>query len=334
MEITAQELAAAVGGRVEGDAAARVSAFSKIEEGAPGTLTFLANPKYTHHLYTTRASIALVADGFKAEEPLPESLTLIRVADPYATLAHLMEQIAAMQPQPEGVEEPAYIARGVEVPEKSYIGAFAYIGKGAKLGKGVKIYPQAYVGPGAAIGDDTIIYAGAKIYPGCSIGARCVIHSGAVIGADGFGFAPTEHGYDKIPQMGNVEIGDDVEIGANTCVDRATLGHTRVGRGTKIDNLVQVAHNVCIGEHNVFAAQGGVAGSTRIGDFNMVGGQVGFAGHITIGSRNQFGAQSGIPNSVGDGKRLMGYPAVDHMRFARTQVYLKRLEELFGSRKD
>ena len=211
----------------------------------------------------------------------------------------------------------------------SSIGAFAYIGKGVRLGKGVTVYPQAYIGDGVCIGEDSVIYAGARIYPYCQIGNRCIVHSGAVIGADGFGFAPGEDGYSKIPQMGNVILEDDVEVGANTCVDRATMGHTVVGKGTKLDNLIQVAHNVVIGRNNVFASQVGIAGSTHIGDDNMVGGQVGFAGHIAIGSRNKIGAQSGIPNNVGDDRRLMGYPAVDAMTFARNQVYIKRLESLF-----
>lgn len=329
MEISAKELAALIGGQIEGDPDVKVCTFSKIEEARPGSLTFLANPKYTHYIYDTNAGIVLVKDDFKAEFPLPKHVTLLRVPDPYATLASLMAYVENLKPVPKGIENPCFIAEGVEVPEDAYIGAFAYVASGAKLGKGVRIYPQAYVGNNVVIGDGTIIYPGVKIYADCHIGKQCIIHSGAVIGADGFGFAPTSEGYAKIPQTGNVIIDDDVEIGANTCIDRATMGHTQIGRGTKIDNLVQVAHNVVIGSNNVFAAQGGIAGSTHIGDDNMVGGQVGFAGHIKIGSRNQFGAQSGIPNNVGDDQKLMGYPAVDRMTFARTQVYLKRLETLF-----
>lgn len=329
MEITAKELASIVNGTVEGNPDARVSTFSKIEEAGASSLTFLANPKYTHYLYDTKAGIALVSSDFEAEHPLPETLTLVRVADPYNTLAHLMQYVASLKPKPTGIEQPCFIAEGVELPDDIYIGAFAYIGKGAQLAKGVSIYPQAYVGDGVTIGEGSTIYAGAKIYPDCKIGRNCIIHSGAVIGADGFGFAPGSDGYSKIPQMGNVVIEDNVEIGANTCIDRATMGHTVVGSGTKLDNMVQVAHNVVIGKNNVFAAQVGIAGSTHIGDNNMVGGQVGFAGHINIGSRNQIGAQSGIPNNVGDGKRLMGYPAVDSITFARNQVYIKRLAELF-----
>lgn len=329
MEITAKDLAALVGGTVSGDPGAKVCTFSKIEEATPDSLTFLANPKYTHHIYSTRAGIVLVKDDFTPERPLPAHLTLIRVADPYATLAHLMSYVESLKPRPRGVEQPCFVAEGVVIPEDAYIGAFAYIGKGVQIGKGAMIYPQAYLGDGCTVGDGSVIYAGARVYPGCVIGARCIVHSGAVIGADGFGFAPGPDGYSKIPQTGNVILEDDVEIGANTCVDRATMGHTVVGKGTKLDNLVQVAHNVVIGRDNVFAAQGGIAGSTHIGDNNMVGGQVGFAGHITVGSGNEIGAQSGIPNNVGDGKRLIGYPAVDAMTFARNQVYIKRLESLF-----
>lgn len=332
MEITAKDLATIVGGTVTGNPDAKVCTFAKIEDATPHSLTFLANPRYTRYIYTTRATIALVANDFEPEQPLPGHLTLIRVADPYATLAQLMAYVEKLKPKPCGVEQPSYVAEGVDIPEDAYIGAFAYIGKGVRLAKGVMVYPHAYIGDGSVVGEGTVIYSGARIYPGCVVGDRCVIHSGAVIGADGFGFAPGPEGYSKIPQTGDVIIGDDVEIGANTCVDRATMGHTVIGKGTKLDNLVQVAHNVVIGRDNVFAAQGGIAGSTRIGDRNMVGGQVGFAGHITVGNNNQIGAQSGIPNNVGDDKRLMGYPAVDAMTFARNQVYIKRLESLFRNR--
>lgn len=333
MEIKAKDLASLIGGVIDGNPETTVCTFSKIEEATPKSLTFLANPKYTHFLYSTEASIVLVQNDFVAEHPLPSDLTLIRVENPYATLAHLMTYVESLKQSHTGIEQPCYIAEGVELPDDIYIGAFAYIGKGVRLSPGVKIYPQSYIGDGVCIGDGTIIYAGARIYQDCIIGKNCIIHSGAVIGADGFGFAPDKDGYSKIPQIGNVEICDNVEVGANTCIDRATMGHTCIGKGTKLDNLIQVAHNVCIGTNNVFAAQSGIAGSTHIGNDNMVGGQVGFAGHITVGSGNQIGAQSGIPNNVGDGKRLMGYPAVDAMTFARNQVYIKRLATLFKNNK-
>ena len=244
MKFTASQIAAAVGGTVDGDENATVSTFAKIEEAADGTLTFLANPKYTHHIYDTHASIVLVRRDFVAEHPV--NATLIRVDDPYATLSRLLQMVdAVVNARPTGVEQPSFVAEDVELPEGAYIGAFAYVGKGARLGRNVKIYPQAYVGPGAIIGDDSVLYPGVKVYHNCRIGARCVLHAGVVIGADGFGFAPTDDGsYNKIPQIGIVEIADDVEIGANTTVDRATMGCTRVGKGTKLDNLIQVAHNV------------------------------------------------------------------------------------------
>ena len=321
-----------IDGKVEGDGNVRLTGFAKIEEAAPGYVTFIANPKYSHYIYETEASAVLVSDDFVVERPV--SPVLIRVKDPYVALADLMNAMESTRPRPQGIEQPCFIAEGVVVPDDAYIGAFAYIGKGVHLGKGVKVYPQSYIGENVTIGDGSVIRAGVRIYQDCVIGKECIIHSGAVIGADGFGFAPRPDGtYEKIPQIGNVVIDDDVEIGANTTVDRATFGSTRIGKGTKLDNLIQVAHNVEIGTGNVFAAQVGVAGSTKIGDFNQVGGQVGFAGHIHVGNMNQFGAQSGIPNNVGDGNRLIGYPAVGLRQFAKTQVYLKRLGELFENTK-
>ncbi len=332
MELTPQLIASLIDGKVEGDGNVRLTGFAKIEEAAPGYVTFIANPKYSHYIYETEASAVLVSDDFVTERPV--SPVLIRVKDPYVALADLMNAMESTRPKPQGIEQPCFIAEGVVVPDDAYIGAFAYIGKGVHLGKGVKVYPQSYIGENVTIGDGSVIRAGVRIYQDCVIGKGCIIHSGAVIGADGFGFAPRPDGtYEKIPQIGNVVIDDDVEIGANTTVDRATFGSTRIGKGTKLDNLIQVAHNVEIGTGNVFAAQVGVAGSTKIGDFNQIGGQVGFAGHIHVGNMKQFGAQSGIPNNVGDGNRLIGYPAVGLRQFAKTQVYLKRLGELFKNTK-
>lgn len=330
MEFKAAQIAALIAGEVEGNPEACVNTFSKIEEAREGSITFLANPKYTHYIYSTEASIVLVSRDFVATEPV--KATLIRVDDPYAVLSKLLEFASqAMTPQPVGVEQPSFVAAGVEVPEDAYIGAFAYVAEGVKLGKGVKIYPQAYVGHGVTIGDNTIIYPGAKIYHGCRIGARCIIHAGVVIGADGFGFAPLPDGtYHKIPQIGIVTVEDDVEIGANTTVDRATMGTTVIGQGTKLDNLIQAAHNTEIGRNTVIAAQTGIAGSTKIGDNCMIGGQVGFSGHIHVGNRVQIGAQSGIPNDLADGSRVMGYPAVPLGDFARQAVYIKRLGQLFS----
>lgn len=330
MEFKARMIADLIGGTVEGDENVAVNTFAKIEEGRPGALSFLANPKYTHFLYDTKSSVVLVANDFVAEHPV--SATLIRVTDPYAALSELMT-IASniINPQPSGIEQPVYIADGVEVPEDAYIGAFTYIGKGVQLGKGVKIYPQTYIGHDARIGEGTIIYPGAKIYHNVHIGSNCIIHSGVVLGADGFGFAPLPDGsYHKIPQLGNVEIADNVEIGANTTIDRATMGSTSIGEGTKLDNLIQLAHNVTVGRNTVMAAQVGVAGSTHIGDNCMFAGQVGVAGHIRVGDRVTVGAQSGIPNNVEPDSRVMGYPAVPGGTFARQTALLRRLPDLFN----
>lgn len=331
MELTPQLIASMIGGRVEGDANVRLTGFAKIEEATPGTVTFIANPKYAHFIYETKASAVIVSDDFKTDEEI--SPVLIRVKDPYVALADILNEIERSKPRKRGIEQPCYIAEGVAIPDDAYIGAFAYIGSNVKLGKGVQIFPQTYVGDGVKIGAGSVVRSGVRIYEGCVIGERCTLHSGCVIGADGFGFAPRPDGtYEKIPQIGNVVLEDDVEIGANTTIDRATFGCTRVGKGTKLDNLIQVAHNVEIGKGNVFAAQVGVAGSTKIGDYNQVGGQVGFAGHIHVGSMNEIGAQSGIPSSIGDKKRIIGYPAIDARQFFKTQVYLRRLGELFDKK--
>lgn len=331
MKISADDLAKMVGGDVVGDGAVELSAFDKIEDAKPGSLTFLANPKYSHFLPSTKASAVLVRRDIEIDPNV--KAVLIRVDDPYATLAHLLRYIESLKPKPVGIEQPSFIAEGVEIPDDCYVGAFAYIASGCKIGKGVKIFPQAYIGQGCTIGEGTIIRAGVKIYEGCIVGKNCIIHSGAVIGADGFGFAPTPHGYDKIPQTGIVKIADNVEIGANTTVDRATFGATTIGEGTKLDNLIQVAHNVCIGSNNVVASQAGIAGSTKIGDWNMIGGQVGIAGHLEIGNFNEIGAQTGIHRNVGDKERLMGYPAVPAREFARNAVYISKLHELFKKQK-
>ena len=330
MEFSAQQIATLIGGTIEGNPQAVVSNFAKIEEASEGSITFLANPKYNHYLYTTHASIVLVARTLELEQPV--STTLIRVDDPYATLAQLLQFAQqAMAPQLQGVEQPSFVADDVELPADAYVGAFAYIGTGCRIGRGVKVYPQAYVGPGVTLGDNTVVYPGARIYHGCRIGARCIIHAGAVIGADGFGFAPTADGsYSKIPQIGIVEIHDDVEIGANTTIDRATMGATVIEQGAKLDNLIQAGHNVTVGRNTVMAAQVGIAGSTHIGANCMVGGQVGFAGHITVGDGSKFGAQSGVPNSVAANARVLGSPAVPERDFARQVVYTKRLADLFA----
>ena len=327
MEFTASQIAALAGGTVEGDGNVRISTFAKIEEARPGAITFLANPKYTRFIYATEASAVLVRRDFTPEEPL--KATLIRVDDPYATLAHLLTQVSRMlNPVRTGVEPQAFVAGDVQLPDDVYVGAFAYISSGARIGKGARIYPRCYVGDNAVIGDDTVLYPGVTVYHGCHIGHRCIIHSGAVIGADGFGFAPVGERYEKLPQIGIVEIGDDVEIGANTTVDRATMGATRIADGVKLDNLIQIAHNCSVGANTVMAAQAGVAGSTSIGEHCMIGGQVGVTGHNTIGRDVQIGAQSGISRAVPDGARVMGSPATDFSLYARQQAALKRLPDL------
>ena len=330
MQFTAKQIAELVGGQIVGDENISVSTIAKIEEGQTGAISFLANPKYTHYIYDTRSSIVLVRKDFEPEKPI--NATLIKVDDPYSTVAQLLQIVAQMtEPNYVGIEQPSYISPGIELPNNVYVGAFAYIGKNVAVGNNVKIYPQAYIGDNVKIGDNTIIKPGVKIYHGCIIGANCIIHSGAVIGADGFGFAPNSNReYNKIPQIGNVVIADNVEIGANTCIDRATMGSTRIGRGVKLDNLIQIAHNDEIGENTVMAAQVGVAGSVKIGARNMIGGQVGFAGHIIVGDDNQIGAQSGIPGNVGNGLRIMGYPAIDSRDFLKQAIYLKNLPELFN----
>ncbi len=333
MEFSASQIAALINGTVDGDGTVTVNTFAKIEEGHQGAISFLANPKYTQYIYSTQSSIVLVSRDFVAEAPI--NATLIRVDDPYATVALLLDMVSKMMDvQPVGVEQPSFVTEGVEIPEGAYIGAFTYIGKGVKLGKNVKIYPQSYIGNGVSIADDTIIYPGVKIYHGCKVGARCIIHAGCVIGSDGFGFAPDKDGYKKIPQIGNVEIADDVEIGANTTIDRATMGSTRIHQGVKLDNLIQVAHNVEVGENTVMASQSGIAGSTKIGKWCMVGGQVGFAGHIKIGDQVSVGAQSGIHADVKSGSRIMGYPAIDVRDFMKQSVYIKNLGELNRQVKD
>lgn len=326
MRITPAVIASLTGGKIEGDRDVEITGFAKIEEAKKGDISFIANPKYMHYASTTEASVLLVSEDFQTPEGL--GATLIRVADPYSTLALLMSEFSKKQKK-SGIEQPCHIGEGVEVGEDVYVGAFAYIGDGARIGKGVTIYPHAYIGDGVEVGDETIVYPHVTVYEGCRIGKRCVLQAGCVIGADGFGFAPRGDEYHKIPQIGKVVLEDDVEVGANTTIDRATMGETRIGRGTKLDNLIQVAHNVTIGKNNVMAAQTGIAGSTKIGDSNRIGGQVGFAGHIKFGSRCEVGAQSGINKGYRDGARIIGYPATDIATFAKSAVLLRQLPALF-----
>lgn len=328
MEFSAGQIAGLVNGRVEGDANAKVNAVSKIEEGLPGTLAFLANPKYAEFIYTTKATIVLVGNDFVAEKPI--AATLIRVEDAYQAIASLLENFNANAANVKGIEQPSYIDSTATVGTDAYIGAFAYIGKNAKIGNNVKIYPGAFIGANATVGDNTIIYAGTKICAGCVIGNDCTIHSGVIIGSDGFGFAPnSENNYNKVPQIGNVVIEDHVEVGANTTIDRATLGSTIIRRGVKLDNLIQIAHNVEIGENTVIAAQTGVAGSTKIGKNCMIGGQVGIIGHLTIADGVKIAAQSGIGASITkENEIVQGSPAFSIGEYRRSYIGFRKLPTL------
>ena len=328
MEFTAKMIADYLHGVVEGDENAAVSALAKIEEAKSGELSFLSNPKYTPYIYTTQASIVLVNKDFKPEQPL--NTTLIRVENSYDCLAQLLTLYQQSKPQPQGVEQPSFVAEGVELPEQVYIGAFTYIGKGVKMGKNFKAYPQVYVGKNVKIGDNVTLYPGVKIYSDCVLGNNITLHSGVVIGGDGFGFAPEKDGtYTKIPQIGNVIIEDNVEIGANTTVDRATMGSTIIRKGAKLDNLIQVAHNCVVGSNTVMAAQCGIAGSTKIGANCMIGGQVGFAGHITVADGAKIGAQSGIDAAITDTSTYyLGAPAIPLKSFYKSHIIFKKLPDL------
>lgn len=337
MEFTAQQIADILNGKIQGNAKAVVRGLSKIEEGQTHTLSFLANSKYEEYIYTTEASVVIVNKTFSNDKPLPATLTLIKVDDAYACFAKLLDAYNQIRIKPPEIETPSFISKKAKIGKDLYLGAFAYIADGAIIGNDVKIYPNAYIGDNVKIGNGTVINAGVKIYADCIIGQHCVIHAGAVIGADGFGFAPNnERGYNKVPQIGNVILEDFVEIGANTCVDRATLGSTILRKGVKLDNLVQIAHNVVIGENTAIAAQVGVAGSTKIGRCVQLGGQVGISGHITIADDVKIAAQSGIPNHIKKpGEILLGSPGIpiedfkkSYFGFRKLPQILKRIEEL------
>ena len=327
MDFSAQQIASFVQGEIVGDALATVNTFAKIEEGKPGSITFLANPKYEHYIYDTEASIVLVNRDFVPEKPV--KATLIKVDNAYETLAKLMTLYEQSKTHNQGIAPTAVIAESAQVGSNVYIGAYAVIDEGAVVGDNTQIYPHTYVGKNTRIGQGCLIYSGVNIYHDCQIGKRVTLHSGVVIGADGFGFAPTPAGYNKIPQIGNVIIEDDVEIGANTCVDRATMGSTVIHRGVKLDNLIQIAHNDEIGAHTVMAAQTGIAGSTKMGEWCVMAGQVGISGHIKIGDRVTLGPKSGVVGSIAEGKTAMGYPPIDDKGWFKTQVIVKRLPEMY-----
>ena len=327
MEFTAQQIAAFLRGTVEGDPEVKVSNFSKIEEGKPGTLTFLANPKYEHHIYHTEASIVLVNKDFTPTEPI--HTTLIRVENDYTALAQLLNMVEQAKSKKSGVDSTAFIAPTASVGEDCYIGNMAYIGERLTFGTNCQVYPFAYIGDNVEIGDNTILYPHVTVYHDCRIGQHCILHAGSVIGADGFGFAPEGEQYKKIPQLGNVVIEDNVEIGANTTIARAVMDSTIIRQGVKLDNLIQIAHNVEVGENTVMAAQVGIAGSVKVGKHCMFGGQVGLAGHIQIADDVTLGAQAGVISSVKEATTLLGAPAIQARNFMRSSAIFNRLPELY-----
>jgi len=328
MQFTAHEISLMLNGTIEGDPNAAVNQLAKIEEATPGSLSFLANPRYEPHLYTTAASIVIVNRDLQVNEAV--SATLIRVDNAYSAFSVLLERYNTIKLDKKGIEQPSFIHPTATVGENAYIGAFSYIGPGVKIGNNCKIYPNTYIADNVTLGDNVTLFAGVKIYFDCVLGNNVIIHSGAIIGADGFGFAPTADGtYNKISQIGNVVIEDDVEVGSNTTIDRATLGSTIIRKGVKLDNLIQIAHNVEIGTNTVVAAQTGISGSTKIGENAIIGGQVGVVGHITIAKGSQIQAKSGISHSIEkEGKKWAGAPATAYTDHMRSQVVINRLPEL------
>lgn len=329
MQFTADTIAGFLSGEIEGSKDAAVWTISKIEEGKKGSLCFLSNPKYEPYIYTTEASIVIVNKSFKPSHPV--KATLIKVDDAYSCFAKLLEMYDSAKPQKVGVSDRSSIDSSAKLGEGCYVGDFAYIGENVVIGNGVKIYPHVWIDDNVTIGDNTTLYASVKVYSMSCIGSDVTIHAGAVIGADGFGFAPNENGvFRKIPQIGNVIIEDGVDIGANTCVDRATMGSTIIRKGVKLDNLIQVGHNVSIGENTAIAAQTGIAGSTKIGANCMFGGQVGIAGHLELGNYIKLASKAGVSNSISDNLTHMGYPSMPATRFSRSNAVFRNLPELSG----
>lgn len=329
MQFSAAQIALLINGKIEGDPDATVAAFGKIEEASAGQLSFLANPKYEEYLYTTGASVVIVNEALEVKQPVAS--TLIRVADAYTAFASLLARYQEIEAQQlSGIQEPSFIAGSAKLGDKVFIGAFAYIGDGVTMGNHVKIHPQVYVGPNVRIGDNTVLHPGVKIYHNCVIGSNVTIHAGSVIGGDGFGFAPQQDGsFKKIPQIGNVQIEDFVEIGANVTIDRATIGSTVIRKGAKLDNLIQIAHNVDIGADTVIAAQAGISGSTKIGSGVMIGGQAGIVGHLQIADGARINAQSGVSKSIkAKGGAVTGSPAYEYTSALRSQAISRNLPEL------
>ena len=327
MEFSAKQIAQFVQGVIEGDENATVNTFAKIEDGKPGAISFLSNPKYTHYIYDTESSIVLVDKSVELEKPT--KATLVRVDNAYECVAKLLQLYESMKPKKTGIDSLAFVSPSAKIGENVYIGAFAYIGDNVVIGDGCQIYPNVVICENAKVGNDCLFYPNVTIYHDCHVGNRVTLHAGSVVGSDGFGFAPSENGYDKIPQIGIVTIEDDVEIGANTCIDRSTMGSTYVRKGVKLDNLVQIAHNTDIGANTVMSAQVGVAGSTKVGQWCMFGGQVGIAGHITIGNKVFLGAQSGVPSSLKDDQTLIGTPPMEKLPYFKSQAIFQRLPDLY-----
>jgi len=333
MKFTAQQIAGILEGEVIGNPNAEVFKLSKIEEGTFGSLTFLSNPKYQNFIYSTEASVTIVNKTFEPEQAI--STTLIKVEDAYQAFSKLLEYYNQVKLMKSGIEQPSVLSENVTYGTDLYLGSFCYVGKNVKIGNNVKIYPNTFIGDNVVIGDNCVFFAGVRIYSETEIGNNCVIHSGTIVGSDGFGFAPLEDGtYSKIPQIGNVILEDDVEVGSCTTIDRATMGSTIIRKGVKLDNQIQIAHNVEIGENTVIASQTGIAGSTKIGKNCMIGGQVGIVGHITIGNNVRIQAQSGIGKSIGDGEVVQGTPAFNYVDFSKSYVHFRNLPKIASDIED
>jgi UDP-3-O-[3-hydroxymyristoyl] glucosamine N-acyltransferase len=327
MQLTAAQIAVLVNGKVDGNADIAVASFGKIEEAQQGQLAFLANPKYEDFLYTTKASIIIVNNTQEIKQPI--TATLIKVPDAYSAFATLLDKYQQIQQQLTGIQQPVYIDATAKIGDNVFIGAFAYIGKNVVVGDGTKIYPSTFIGDNVTIAQHTILHPGVKIYHDCIIGSKVTIHAGSVIGADGFGFAPQADGsFKKVPQIGNVLIEDNVEIGSNTCIDRATIGSTIIKSGAKLDNLLQIAHNVEVGNNTVIAAQTGVSGSTKIGNNVMIGGQAGLAGHLIIGNGAKINAQTGVGKAVKPGTSVTGTPFDEFSKYMRNQAFVRSLPQM------
>lgn len=327
MEFSAKQIAEYVQGTIVGDENASVHTFAKIEEGIPGALSFLSNPKYTQYIYDTQSSIVLVNKDFEPEKEV--KATLIKVNNAYESLAKLMTLYEQSQPKRTGIHPLAYVAPTAKIGENVYLAPFACVGDNAEIGDGTELHPHATVGRGAKVGKNCILYTNCNVYHDCRVGNNCILHSGSVVGADGFGFAPSPEGYEKIPQIGIAILEDNVEIGANTCIDRATMGATIIRKGVKLDNLIQIAHNVEVGSNTVMASQTGVAGSTKVGEWCMFGGQVGIGGHIKIGNKVNLGAQSGVPGSIKDGQNLIGTPPMELKNYFKSSAVFKKLPDMY-----